>query len=107
VLNPPAFTAVDFLKSRFDRKPQTGAAKALADSDDGLSLTRLSDHVVLVGHGRVGSIVSEAFRGKGMPFLVIEDASSRIAALREKRRRGYPPPSKHLRRGRNQVKSWT
>jgi CPA2 family monovalent cation:H+ antiporter-2 len=82
VLNPLAFAAVDLLGSRFDTGPQSGAANA--KSSDGLTVTRLSDHVVLVGHGRVGSIVSEALREKGVSFLVIEDASSRIAELREK-----------------------
>ena len=84
VLNPLAFAAIDLVKSRLDGKSPPGDAQKAADADDGLATTRLTGHVVLVGHGRVGSIVSEALAGKGKDFLVIEDASPRIAALREK-----------------------
>jgi CPA2 family monovalent cation:H+ antiporter-2 len=84
MLNPLAFTAVDLLNSRFAKTPQAGVADAAAIRDDGFPVTRLSHHTVLVGHGRVGSIVSEALREKRTAFLVIEDASSRIAELREK-----------------------
>ena len=83
MLNPLAFTVVDLLTSRFGGKPQHRETNGTVDSGAGLSATRLRDHVVLAGHGRVGSIVSAALREKGMPFLVIEDASSRIAALQE------------------------
>ncbi|MGE3873799.1 MAG: YbaL family putative K(+) efflux transporter [Parvibaculaceae bacterium] len=84
MLNPLAFAAVDLLRSRFDRKPEAGAESMPADPDDGLAATHLSDHVVLIGHGRVGSIVSEALKKKGMAFLVIEDASTRVAELKER-----------------------
>jgi len=45
--------------------------------------TRLTDHVVLVGHGRVGSVVSEALREAKLPFLVIESDLDRAAELRQ------------------------
>ena len=45
--------------------------------------TRLTDHVVLVGHGRVGSVVSEALREAKLPFLVIESDQERAAELRQ------------------------
>lgn len=43
----------------------------------------LNDHVILIGHGRVGSIVGEALAARATPFLVIEDASPVVAALRK------------------------
>ena len=46
--------------------------------------TRLTDHVVLVGHGRVGSVVSEALREAKLPFLVIESDQERAAELRQR-----------------------
>ncbi|WP_119269942.1 YbaL family putative K(+) efflux transporter [Taklimakanibacter deserti] len=84
VLNPLAFTALDLWKARFDRKAPAGAASAPADPDDDLTATSLNDHIVLIGHGRVGSIVSAALKQKEAAFLVIEDASPRAAGLREK-----------------------
>jgi CPA2 family monovalent cation:H+ antiporter-2 len=44
--------------------------------------TSLSGHAILVGYGRVGSIVGENLKSSGSPFLVIEDSDTRIAALR-------------------------
>ena len=84
VLNPVAFATVDLLKSRLDRRLPDGGTAAGVESDEDLPVTQLNDHVVLVGHGRVGSIVGASLKEKDMAFLVIEDASPRIAALKEK-----------------------
>jgi CPA2 family monovalent cation:H+ antiporter-2 len=48
-----------------------------------IPVTRLHDHVVLVGHGRVGSVVSEALRESKLPFLVIENDPDAAAELRQ------------------------
>jgi monovalent cation:H+ antiporter-2, CPA2 family len=45
--------------------------------------TRLTDHVVLVGHGRVGSVVSEALREAKLSYLVIENDHDAAAELRQ------------------------
>ncbi|MGO1076082.1 cation:proton antiporter domain-containing protein [Inquilinus sp. CA228] len=45
--------------------------------------TALTDHVVLVGYGRVGSLIGAALQAAGRPFLVIEDADQPLARLRE------------------------
>ena len=37
-----------------------------------IPVTSLSDHVVLVGHGRVGRFVSKALQETGTPLLIIE-----------------------------------
>ena len=42
--------------------------------------TKLSGHVILVGHGRIGSRVSAVLRERKIPFLVVEDDPT---ALRE------------------------
>jgi monovalent cation:H+ antiporter-2, CPA2 family len=44
---------------------------------------RLSDHVVLVGHGRVDRVVSAALRAAGIPFLVVEADQDAAAKLRQ------------------------
>jgi CPA2 family monovalent cation:H+ antiporter-2 len=48
-----------------------------------IPVTRMTDHVVLVGHGRVGSVVSEALRESNLPFLVIENDPDATAELRQ------------------------
>jgi CPA2 family monovalent cation:H+ antiporter-2 len=45
--------------------------------------TSLVGHAILVGYGRVGSIVGRHLAGAGLPFLVIEDDDKRIGTLRE------------------------
>jgi len=44
--------------------------------------TELSDHVVVIGFGRVGSVIGEALDRAGDDYVVIEAADSRIAELR-------------------------
>lgn len=44
--------------------------------------TMLTGHAVLVGYGRVGSVIAEGLRAAGQPFLVIEAADSRVEAAR-------------------------
>lgn len=44
--------------------------------------TTLKDHVVLIGHGRVGSFISGVLRERGMPVFVIEDDEDAVADLR-------------------------
>ena len=48
-----------------------------------IPVTRLTDHVVLVGHGRVGSVVSKALLEAKIPFLVIESDQDAAAKLRQ------------------------
>ncbi|MEO6396540.1 MAG: cation:proton antiporter [Devosia sp.] len=42
--------------------------------------TRLTGHVVLIGYGRVGSVVAEGLKRAATPFVLIEDADKRVAA---------------------------
>ena len=48
-----------------------------------IPVTRLTGHVVLIGHGRVGSVVSEALREHRIPYLVIESDQDAAAELRQ------------------------
>jgi len=43
--------------------------------------TKLQDHFIVVGHGRIGSRISAALRERGIPFLVVEDEPSAIREL--------------------------
>lgn len=94
LVNPLAFAAVGWLKRFSDRKevvPPDAAAPAGAAvapaapaghvDDDVPVATTLSGHTVLVGYGRVGSLVGAGLKQKGEPFLVIEDADKLVARL--------------------------
>jgi CPA2 family monovalent cation:H+ antiporter-2 len=93
LLNPVLFAAIDWLKPRLEKRiakvapgmvvPERPAnAPVEADAEALVPLT-LSDHVVLVGHGRVGSLVGAALRRQNQPFAVIEDADRIVAQLRD------------------------
>jgi voltage-gated potassium channel len=46
----------------------------------------LKDHVIIVGFGRMGTLISEELAAAGVPFLVIERSAERLA---EVQRRGH------------------
>lgn len=46
------------------------------------TLGELRDHVVLVGHGRVGAVLAGLLRWRGVPFVVIEQDEVTAEALR-------------------------
>jgi CPA2 family monovalent cation:H+ antiporter-2 len=87
LMNPLLFAGVDWIESRRARRTED-AAPPMASSpdsvdDDRPSLTALKDHSVLVGYGRVGSVVGTALTARGEPFVVIEDSDSIVVRLRE------------------------
>jgi CPA2 family monovalent cation:H+ antiporter-2 len=53
------------------------------DTPPELHPTALSHHVVLVGYGRVGSLIGRALKERHESFLVVEDADRLVAALHE------------------------
>ncbi|WP_065752064.1 YbaL family putative K(+) efflux transporter [Bradyrhizobium paxllaeri] len=95
MLNPLIFAAVDWLSRRLERPPgrgdvdvfgpdvNAGQVTASAKSSAAPEATRLTGHTILVGHGRVGSIVADALKKSSQPFLIIEDADNVVARLRE------------------------
>lgn len=66
------------VQRREGREPSGGG------EDEEARPTRLTGHTVLVGFGRVGSIVGEGLIAEGKPFIVVEDADNRVAMLRRK-----------------------
>jgi CPA2 family monovalent cation:H+ antiporter-2 len=97
MLNPLVFYGVEKMKPQLERRfPRQGAAHAPAlpanaeaatveeapqHDDDTLVTSVLEDHTVLVGYGRVGSIVGSELKERGEAFLVIEDTDKTIAKL--------------------------
>jgi CPA2 family monovalent cation:H+ antiporter-2 len=81
LLNPLLFAWLDRMGPRRAAAVEAAAAAAIAEAParEPLAPTALTNHVVLVGHGRVGSFISAALRAKKTPLLVIEsDADSAL-----------------------------
>jgi monovalent cation:H+ antiporter-2, CPA2 family len=91
LLNPLVFAAVTYLKPRLEKRlpaaaePVADAGEAAVEEPDveEIQPTTLTDHAVLIGYGRVGSLVGDALKEVGKPFLVIEDADKTVAKLRD------------------------
>ena len=83
MLNPMFFALLDRALARDDARKPNEIKPALKESVVARVLweTQLSDHVVLVGHGRVGKVVSAALRSLGTSVLVIEDDQGLVEAL--------------------------
>lgn len=97
LINPFLFTLLD----RWFSKRETGRAQAKAEAvaaekeavaaekaaaeaaREPLPVTPLTDHVVLVGHGRVGKFISRKMVSAGTPFLVIETNKEQVADLQK------------------------
>ena len=82
LINPLLFAVLDWYLA----KPPAAGAQSGGDAEtasrEAIPPTRLSDHVVLVGHGRVGSVISPALAAARMPFLVIETEPAAIEKLK-------------------------
>lgn len=86
LLNPMLFSLLDrlqpWLAAREQRQPETRAAPASEPSDDVLPLNE-SAHTILIGHGRVGSRISQRLQAEHMPLVIIEALHSLVEDLRE------------------------
>ncbi|HEY0292957.1 MAG TPA: YbaL family putative K(+) efflux transporter [Hansschlegelia sp.] len=96
VLNPFIFFLTERARPRLearlarrqeapDEAPAAAPAERAAEEEEDVTAvpTTLQAHTVLIGAGRVGGLIAERLRASHAPFLVIEDAETRIAALRE------------------------
>ena len=63
--------------------PAASPSSETSTEVDPPAATELNDHIVLVGYGRVGSLVGQSLKTSGRPFLVIEEGDKTVAALRE------------------------
>jgi CPA2 family monovalent cation:H+ antiporter-2 len=79
LINPLLFVALDHLKPWLKQREQS--TKNI-DETDPSSWPGLHGHVVLVGFGRVGHVVAASLTEHEQPFIVIEDNSDVVAALR-------------------------
>ncbi|ACI92570.1 inner membrane protein YbaL [Afipia carboxidovorans OM5] len=82
MLNPLWFAVLDRVL-----KEKEGVSEASNDEKPAprveLPVSGLTGHVILVGYGRVGSVVGKALRAGNAPFLVIEDNPGAIERLQQ------------------------
>ena len=92
-LNPFVFRAVEpigrWLHLERGGKPSLAArmerpAGVITELPSGVDESRLYDHVVLIGHGRVGGPVAEELSLHGIPYVVVEQSRENAEALRER-----------------------
>jgi len=91
LLNPLLFAALDAYFARREKAAADAVEAAAPAADEAEELptrepihpTTLTDHVVLIGHGRVGKFISKELRERGTPLFVIEDNADDVAALKE------------------------
>ena len=87
LLNPLLFAVLDIYAARREKvlaeqaAADQAAAEEAAPMREPIRPTSLEDHVVLVGHGRVGSYISSALKQRNVKLFVIEDDEDGVAAL--------------------------
>ncbi len=89
LINPLLFAALDVYAAQREKAmaesapPDQVAAEEEAPMREPIRPTSLKDHVVLIGHGRVGSYISAALKARNVPMFVIEDDEEDVAALKQ------------------------
>ncbi|MET0530373.1 MAG: YbaL family putative K(+) efflux transporter [Microvirga sp.] len=97
LVNPFLFTLLDRWFSKGEKAKATAKAEAVkaekeavaaekaaaAAAREPLPVTPLTDHVVLVGHGRVGKFISHKMTAAGTPYLVIETEKNQVTDLQK------------------------
>lgn len=107
ILNPLMFTVADRLRPALEAwlqpriepatvaepaapapPPETEPPSAAADhdvaDDEVAEPTALTGHLVVIGYGRVGSVIADDLAGQSKPLLVIDDGEDRLRLLRDK-----------------------
>ncbi|HEY4344385.1 MAG TPA: YbaL family putative K(+) efflux transporter [Parvibaculum sp.] len=82
--NPLFFMALDRIKPLLDRLGRRDLADRVIDEmeeHDVMPETKLTDHAVIIGYGRVGSLIGKRMMRAGNPVLVIEDTHDIVARL--------------------------
>ncbi|MEJ0077048.1 MAG: YbaL family putative K(+) efflux transporter [Alphaproteobacteria bacterium] len=91
VLTPFLLAAADWIHAHHEppKKPEPATAPAAEPgrpeppTRHPIPVTKLTGHAVLVGYGRVGSVVGAALIGARMPLLVIESDEDIVEAMRK------------------------
>jgi monovalent cation:H+ antiporter-2, CPA2 family len=77
LVNPVVLIMAQALRGRL--APSTPDERPVAEA---LTPTKLTQHAIVVGYGRVGNLVVEGLRRDGVPILVLEDTQDKLERLR-------------------------
>jgi len=83
LVNPLLFIAIDRLQARQEQKAENDPGVVQVEPQDLPPPVLEHNHAILIGHGRVGALVSERLRKDKVPVVVIEDKREKAAELRE------------------------
>jgi CPA2 family monovalent cation:H+ antiporter-2 len=78
VMNPLLFKLLDRFKPRADKSD----VAAPAPEADALIPTALTSHAIVIGFGRVGTLIVDALERHRQPFLVVEEKLPRLDVLK-------------------------
>jgi CPA2 family monovalent cation:H+ antiporter-2 len=85
-ISPLLFTGLDMIATKRAKRREEAAPAPEPEPEEAprepIRPTHLQDHVVLIGHGRVGSAISKVLREKGVPVFVIEDDDEAVEELK-------------------------
>ena len=81
LVNPIIFMLLDRLGPWLEERERSKKGEVPAKA---LPASALTEHTVLIGYGRVGSLIGEALRANGRPFLVVEEQPDLIDTLRSR-----------------------
>ena len=93
-LNQPLLTVVRLVVDRIEARdalsvmPRTVPESArstrgpMRDDEDPFDFSELAEHVVLVGHGRMGTTITEALQRDAAKYVVVEEKERLVAGLR-------------------------
>jgi CPA2 family monovalent cation:H+ antiporter-2 len=86
LLSPLLFAALDMIAAKRAKRREEAAPTPEPAAEEPprepIRPTQLRDHVVLIGHGRVGRVISKVLREKGVPFFVIENDDEAVDGLK-------------------------
>jgi CPA2 family monovalent cation:H+ antiporter-2 len=87
LINPLLFAALDIYAARREKALAEAVAADAQEEEtpmrEPIRPTSLKDHVVLIGHGRVGSFISSVLNQRNVPLFVIEDDEDGVAELKQ------------------------
>ncbi|MBX3500754.1 MAG: Kef family K(+) transporter [Alphaproteobacteria bacterium] len=78
LINPLLFVILDRMRARSRPQPVV----QVSSEDDDPPVTALKDHAVIIGFGRVGSVIAEALRKDGTGMLAIEERRDYVESAR-------------------------
>ncbi|WP_380184277.1 YbaL family putative K(+) efflux transporter [Kalamiella sp. sgz302252] len=81
MLNPVLFAFLQRYLDKKDKAEEQAQAEALEEEQQ--IPVDLCNHAIIVGFGRVGSLLGQQLIENGVPIVVVENSRTRVAALRE------------------------